>query len=72
MDGFDSSRASVVIDQRLQAALGHESARQKVKPNGLTVVGERFKEFMIASLAICDSAAATTLSATKPNFGSKS
>src|ERR1700676_1962555 len=69
---------AVVIGELLQAALGDETAGQEIEPDGLAVIRKRLqrihcREFLdVECFAICNSAAATTLSATKPNFCSTS
>src|SRR5579862_5976889 len=64
----DATQA-VIIDEFLEAALGHEPPGQKVEPNGLTMIRERLQRIHYQEfLAICDSAAAISLSATTPNF----
>ena len=64
---------AVFVDELFEVAFDDEAAREKIEPNGLTVLlqrSDRVHCYLLA--AICAFAAARTFSGVKPNFFSKS
>src|SRR5262249_32536328 len=61
----------VPIDERLQLALGDETAGEKIEPDRLAVILQRLHGVHVVP-AICAMAVAITASTVKPNFLSRS